>query len=237
MTQDCVYGRRRPRRPGARIAALALALALAFGCGSDLGPRFEEPSRLPGVETEYRVSAVVERGPYLDALLARPGSDPLRFFFPADDGCRAVVRVESHVAYSAETIPGIVRNANGECGSVGLGSLRVWRDRRGRQSRRVLPTGNASYRVVYQDHDLTLVRGRFPYANQIGWAGGWDTLASLPRGAACDALAVRGNATIEFRVAGPEPYRLISGPEPCPIDAFLKPLPGVAAGPGHEAAP
>lgn len=207
----------------ARSFAGGIALGLALGCGGPAGPRAELPARLPGSSTSYRVEASVERGDYLDVLLARPGQT-LRFFFPADAACRAVLRPEAEVAYRSVSLLGRVSSADGECDSVGIGSLRVWRDRRPRQSRDVLPSGNAVYRRVYRDADLTLVRGRFPTANQIGWAGGWDSLAALPRSPACDALADRGNASVEFRVAGPEPYRLTSGGEPCPIDAFLKPL-------------
>jgi hypothetical protein len=209
--------------------SLAAGLA-ALGCGSDLGPRLEDPSPIPGMKTRYIVAGVVERGDYLDAVLVREDR-PRRFFFPASETCRAVVRLEAPVDYESVSVPGTVESPAGVCDAVGIGSLAEWRDRLPRRSMRPVPTGNAVYRSVYQDADLTLVRGRFPYASQIGWVGGWDTLAALPRGEACDALAARGNSTIEFRVAGPQPYRLSSGPEPCPIDAFVKPLGGAAAAP------
>jgi hypothetical protein len=218
-----------------RVARIGLVVALVLGCGGQ-GPSLEQPSRFPGASTAYQVTFVVARGSYLDAVIERQGSS-LRLFFAANDACRRVVRVEAVVEYKATSVPGKVKNAQEECDAVGIGSLRFWRDRRPRQSKRVIPRGNAEFRSVYQDSDLTLVRGRFPYANQIGWAGGWDTLAALPRNAACDALVARGSASIEFRVAGPEPYRLVTGEGRCTIEAFLRPLPGDVAGTDSESWP
>jgi len=207
---------------------IGLAVALVLGCGGQ-GPRMEEPSGLPGVSTAYQVTLVAPRGSYLDAMLERESSS-LRLFFPASDVCRRVIRIEALVEYRATSVPGTVRNTQEECEAVGIGSLRFWRDRRPRQSRQVIPRGNAEFRRVYQDSELTLVRGRFPYANQVGWAGGWDTIAALPRNAACDALVARGSASIEFRHAGPEAFRLVTGEGRCTIEGFLRPLPGDAAG-------
>jgi hypothetical protein len=218
-----------------RAVRIGLAAALVLGCGGQ-GPSLEQPSRFPGGSTTYQVTFVVARGPYLDAVIERQGSS-LRLFFPANDACRRVVRVEAMVEYKATSVPGTVKNAQEECESVGIGSLRVWRDRRPRQSKQVIPRGNAEFRNVYQDSEITLVRGRFPYANQIGWAGGWDTLAALPRNAARDALVARGSASIEFRHAGPEPYRLVTGEGRCTIEGFLRPLPGAAAGTDSESEP
>ena len=201
---------------------IGLAVALVLGCGGQ-GPRMEEPSGLPGVSTAYQVTLVAPRGSYLDAMLERESSS-LRLFFPASDVCRRVIRIEALVEYRATSVPGTVRNTQEECEAVGIGSLRFWRDRRPRQSRQVIPRGNAEFRRVYQDSELTLVRGRFPYANQVGWAGGWDTIAALPRNAACDALVARGSASIEFRHAGPEAFRLVTGEGRCTIEGFLRPL-------------
>jgi len=212
----------------AHVLRIGLVVAWVLGCGGQ-GPRLEQPSGLPGVSTAYQVTLVVPRGPYLDAMLEREGSS-LRLFFPASDACRRVVRVEAMVEYVATSVPGTVKNTQEECDAVGIGSLRFWRDRRPRQSKQVIPRGNAEFRRVYQDSELTLVRGRFPYANQIGWAGGWDTIAALPRNAACDALVARGSASLEFRHAGPEAYRLVTGEGRCTIEAFLRPLSGDAAG-------
>ena len=211
-----------------RAVRIGLAVALMLGCGGQ-GPRLEQPSTFPGSSTAYQVTFVVPRGPYLDAVLEREGSS-LRLFFPASDACRRVVRVEAVVEYVATSVPGTVKNTQEECEGVGIGSLQFWRDRRPRQSREVIPRGRAEFRRVYQDSELTLVRGRFPYANQVGWAGGWDTLAALPRNAACDALVSRGSASLEFRHAGPEAFRLVTGEGRCTIEGFLRPLPGDAAG-------
>lgn len=224
--------RRREVHVVARAVRIGMAIAWVLGC-SGQGPRLEQPSGLPGVSTTYQVVNVVARGPYLDAVLEREGSS-LRLFFPASDACRRVVRVEAVVEYTATSVPGTVRNAQEECEGVGIGSLQFWRDRRPRQSKQVLPRGNAEFHSVYQDSELTLVRGRFPYANQVGWAGGWDTLAALPRNAACDALVARGRASLEFRVAGPEPYRLVTGEGSCPIEGFLRPLPSHGTGTDSE---
>lgn len=214
------------RRPALVLVCIGSLLA----CAGDLSPRPEAPSRIPGVNTSYQVTGLAERGEYLDAVFERPGSI-LRFFFPANDVCRQVVSLEAEVTYKTVSVLGTVENEHGTCQSVGIGSLRTWRDRRPRQSRQVLPRGSAVYREVYQDDELTLLRGRFPYANQIGWVGGQDTLAAVPRTDGCDRIVARGNTTLTYRHSGPDPYRLGSD---CVILGFLKPLPQATRSGGSE---
>jgi hypothetical protein len=215
-----------------RALAIGLAFSMLLGCGNQ-GPRLREPSGIPGTSTEFQVTFVAPRGPYLDAVLERERTS-LRLFFPADDVCRRVVRVEAVLDYVATSVPGTVKTAQEECEAVGIGDLRFWRDRRPRQSREVIPRGRAEFTEFYRDSELTLVRGRFPYANQVGWAGGWDTLAALPRNEACDALVARGTASLEFRHAGPDPFRLVTSQGRCTIEGFLRPLPGDTTGTESE---
>jgi hypothetical protein len=107
---------------------------------------------------------------------------------------------------------------------VGIGSLAAWRDSRPRPQVGPLPAKQADYRVEYQDRDLAMLRGRFPLLGLIAWPGMGDTLVVIPQTPACKPLLQQGVATIEYRVAGPDPYVLLVGGERCPIQGLIQPV-------------
>jgi hypothetical protein len=51
-----------------------------------------------------------------------------------------------------------------------------------------------------------------------------DTLVLLPQRQPCRALIQRSVATIEYRVAGPDPYVLLDDDQRCPILGLLQPI-------------
>jgi hypothetical protein len=195
--------------------AVRIALAILVLCGCAAG--------LPGSAREHLVVYVTQRGAYLDAVLERSDAT-LRFFFPADETCREALRKETWVEYVNLGTLGEVRAADLTCTPVGIASLEAWRSRRGRRLEGPLPRSPVSFRVVYQDEEYVLARGRFPLANRIGWSGGEDTLALIPRTAACAPVIARGTGSMEFRVAGRDPFILVSAAGRCPIEGFVRPL-------------
>ncbi len=198
-----------------RHAALRIVLAtfVLSGCAGGL----------PGSVRDHQVVFVAERGAYLDAVLERSDST-LRFFFPSDETCREVLRKQAWVEYVNLGTLGEVRRADLTCTPVGIASLEAWRSRRGRRLEGPLPRSPVNFRVVYQDEEYVLARGRFPLASRIGWSGGEDTLALIPRTSACAPIIARGAGSMEFRVAGRDPFILVSAEGRCPIEGFVWPL-------------
>lgn len=213
---------------------MLLALgALGAGCASVTGgapnPFFPQPR----VVTELAV-----RDGYLDATLSGPGH-PLRFFFPRGEVCAALLRPEGKVGYVARGRYGQVVWPEGQaptperqgeaCVPLGVGSLRVWRDRQPRPrtaggATAGLERDTAHFRVVYRDDAGILLRGRFPLAGAVGFAAAQDLVAFVPASEPCLATIAGGEATLEFRESGPEPFRLMTEPPArCVVEGFAIP--------------
>ena len=69
-----------------------------------------------------------------------------------------------------------------------------------------------------------MLRGRFPLLGLIAWPGMGDTLVLLPQTPPCQALMQQSVATIEYRVAGPDPYVLLEGDKRCPLLGLIQPI-------------
>ncbi len=199
----------------ARTKSVAGLLVL-FGLGACTG--------VPGISTHDQVTGVVERGPYLDALVDQRGNT-LRFLFPASDVCRRVIATEAIVEYKADGPLGRFEGGGESCEPIGIASLAAWRDRGPRGATRPVPRRPATFRVVYEDDTVVMARGRFPFTGRIGLSGGEDTIAIIPNSDACRRIIERGRASLEFRDSGPDPFRLITSDGRCPIEGFVRPLP------------
>ncbi len=214
------------RRPV--FAALGCAFALAWALTAPLGctdsPAREQVRRLPGQTTNFIIAFALDRGPYIDALLER--SDSLRrFLFPQSEVCRRLIVTENAVDWVATGPIGRVRVGDERCDPVGIAGLQQWRDRRPRAPGGPLQRSRSTFKTVFRDHDVTMVRGRFPFTGAVGFSGGHDVVALLPRNDVCDAVAERGIASIEFRVMGPDPITLIHSGSRCAIEGFALPIP------------
>jgi hypothetical protein len=145
------------------------------------------------------------------------GNSTQRFFTLANEPCLSVLRPEAAVDYVSLGPLGQFRAGDLRCDPVGIGSLAAWRDQRPRHRGGPLPVGQANYRVEYQDQDLAMLRGRFPLLGMIGWPGMGDTIVLVPQAPPCQALLERSTATIQFRVAGPDPFVLFNAGQHCAV--------------------
>jgi hypothetical protein len=116
------------------------------------------------------------------------------------------------------------------CDSVGFGDPLI---RRARQPRAgtlqgvPVPREQATYRILYEDADVVLLRGRFPLAFTIGWTGGGDTVAAVENVDRCRGPVEARVASMEYRPAGPNTLALIGDGGLCRIEGLIQP-PGSA---------
>jgi hypothetical protein len=174
------------------------------------------------MSTTWVVNSVVERGPYLDVTISSGGST-MRYFTPTSETCRNLLRVEQPVSYVSLGQMGQFGTGDVVCVPAGIGSLREWRDSRPRPRVPPLPSGQANYRLDYEDKDVAMLRGRFPLLYLIGFAGLGDSIVVLPKTPECLPLLSRDVATIEFRDAGPAPYVIYAGEQRCPVLGLVQP--------------
>ncbi len=210
-------------------AAAALGLALLLGCTTELRTGASEAASVIGVPSRVpaEVTLLARRAGFLDARVDTRRSE-LRFYFPVSEACMAVVTGDGPAEYASTGPYGRLFRGDLSCDPVGLLNLRVWRDRRPRQTTRtssIVPRDTARYEVVYVDEEVFIARGRFQLAALVGWVGGFDTLAIFPNAPECDALLERGVATMEYRDAGPEPMILINKRQRCPFLGFAMSYP------------
>lgn len=212
-------------RPVARLAAfLALATALAPSACNWRKTTWE--LGMGGFGMELLVVHVDERGPYLDVSLTGHGLN-LRSFTPASDVCRAVLRPEAAVKYIERGVGGRFEREEVSCDAVGYGDPLI---RRARQPRgdslrsSPVPRAQATFQTVYEDADLVLLRGRFPLAFHVGWAGGADSVAVVENGAPCRGPIERGVASMEFRPSGRNTLSLVGEGGLCRIEGLILPL-------------
>jgi hypothetical protein len=175
------------------------------------------------MQTSSTVQSVVERGPYLDVEISQGGSTR-RYFAPAKEPCRGLLKAEAAIEYVNLGPLGQLQSGQVVCEPVGIGSLAAWRDQRPRPQVGPVPARQADYRLEYQDQDLAMLRGRFPLLGLIAWPGMGDTIVVLPQMPACQQLLKQSIATIEYRVAGPDPYVLLDGDKRCPLQGLIQPI-------------
>jgi hypothetical protein len=207
-----------------RRVCIGLALLVVLGCAKtkDVGKKaFWELS--PVASRGVSVVQVETEGPYLLADLRGMGSER-RFIAPATEICERVLAPEAAVTHSKHGTFGRFTREGEECDAVGIGSLAAWRDSRPRTRGRPLPRATARFALFHRGEEVVMVRGRFPFTNRVGIAGGYDLVALLPNSKLCQRPIERGEASIEFRDAGDEPFRLIGSDGSCPILGFATPV-------------
>jgi hypothetical protein len=201
-----------------RVCTVGLGMSALLACAADQPIGF---LRLPGSGTDTEVTKVHERGGYLDATL---GSQ--RFMFPADEGCVAVISEGARVRYLETGVLGMVESEAGRCEPIGVGSLETWRSNASRKANdRPNPRAQIVFREIFRDDHVAFLRGRFPLANRARLRGD-DIVAVISAEEPCleGVGSERQTGTMEFRQAGPRPFRAFLGGRQCPILAFARPL-------------
>ncbi len=202
------------------VVAISTVFAFSLGCVS-----------VPGSSPSYQVAEVSRIGPLIQARLdwtsdlAAVSSDAkITLLFPTGEVCDRLLVVGTETEYLARGITGTVRVGEETCESVGIASPREWRDRRPRpRGSEPLPRAQATYRVVLRAGDTAILRGRFPLASRIGWAGGEDTLALMPTTGKCAALLDKTVASMEYRPGGRIALALVSSDGLCELQGFARP--------------
>ncbi len=182
-----------------RGAALVIVLSALGGCAKVGAVRLPP---YPGRAIPFDVARVSMRDTYLDVELENDRRS-LRLFLPDTDACQTVLAGQGSVAFVEDGPIGVVRRGAESCDAIGIGSLADWRDRRPRPTGVFSPRSQATFTLIYADMDLALVRGRFPLAGLVGWPGGLDTIAAIPRTealheAAAAFMTERGDDAVEF---------------------------------------
>jgi hypothetical protein len=202
---------------------LMLGASLALGCESLLF------SLNPFASADAMVVASGEHGPYLFADLT---GSVLRegFIAPLSAPCARVLAPEAQVHFRRHGNFGRLSRDEEACEAVGTLSLGARRaQRRVRDS--VVPRSVARFTLAHRDAQYILLRGRFALASRVGIPSAFDLVAVLPVDPVCDEVAARGEATLEFRPAGDEPFRLLASGRHCVVAGFALPIEGLPAGP------
>ena len=178
----------------------------------------------PFAGTELGVAAESTIGPYL--LVDVSGRrEQLRLMTPISPACTAIAQPEARVRYQKSCVFGRLERHGERCDAVGVASLEAWRNRQlRRRSAQVVPRATARFGPVAETDQYLLVRGRFPLASRVQIPAGFDLVALLPANATCRAVRDRGQASLEFRPAGRDPFRLPVGSDACVIEGFATPI-------------
>ena len=203
-----------------RLGLLVLLWALVVACTPG---QVLVQAGIPGTYTRATLSELRERADYLDAVVETAGYR-FRFFFPRSEECRETLVEGSALQYAHLGSLGRVRRGDSHCDPIGILSLAQWRDRGPRQIRRPVPRAQAKFEVFYRDEDLALARGRFPLAGEIRWTGGLDTVGVIPIDPDCESILSAGVASMQFRVAGKDPFVLVGEERFCTMLGFARPV-------------
>jgi hypothetical protein len=162
-----------------------LALALLTSCASFKGDH---------------VARTTERGPYLDSTVYLSGN-AWRFLTPRSEECIEVLEPNAKISRSRVGIFGrLVSHGGVTCNPVGIGTLERWR--RGRREGEMAPSSAASWRIIHEDDETFLLRGRFPLASRLGFANARDVVTMIPNDDICAPIARSGSSNLLFRTSG-----------------------------------
>jgi hypothetical protein len=216
MSREGGLGVRRSMLTAGSVALLVLA-----ACGG---------LPYPGRSSDYTLSNVTPRGPYVEATISA-GGEVLRFFFDAsDESCRQLLVPDARVQYIEFGTLGQLRGNDLTCQPIGIASLAAWTSRVPRpRNTGPRPSAPVHFREFYRDAQLVFVRGEFPLAGLVGWPGGRDTVAVLPRNEACQAPSQAQSGTMYYSPTASDPLWLGSDSQRCPILGLVEPRPATTS--------
>ncbi len=81
------------------------------------------------------------------------------------------------------------------------------------------PSSPARWRIIHEDSQVLLLRGRFPVASRLGVANTFDVVAMVANDDVCAPIARAGQATLVFRPSGRRVLQL----GPCAVLAVATP--------------
>jgi hypothetical protein len=212
-----------PRSGWATGLVLAASL-LAIGCSPEKA-LWQSGIQLPGIDKTMSVQRLVARGDYIDAILS--GSDfVIEVYLPNNEACGAIFREGVEVNYLEGAPGGVYKKDDWVCTSAGIGTLKEWRNRmpRPRNTGSVVERAFAKYQLVYQDADVTFLRGRFPLSARLGFVGLDDTIAVVPNSPECEAPIGRNTSSMEFYQTGKKVITLVSTHGQCLILGLIAPF-------------
>ncbi len=183
---------------------------------------------------DLSVAYVAPRWVFLEATLYGHGLS-LTVYTPASEECIHVLEIDQPVDYVERGVGGRFLRDGVQCDTVGIGPPLVQRTRGGRGGSlrtQPIPRERASFRVVFEDEEVLMLRGRFVLASRIGWRGGHDSVAVVPNEPRCQAAVEGGTASMEFRPAGRNTLSLVARGGGCPIVGLVIPPPPEPTAPG-----
>jgi hypothetical protein len=199
---------------------VALAASLLFACNT------ERSLYQMGFDTDLVVTRVEPRGGYLDTTLTGDAGT-VRLFAPPTEECRRVLAPETTVEFESVGA-GRASRDGARCDVAGFGPVEELSRRRGDPtslSTTAIPREQADWQVVHQDAETIFLRGRFPLASLVGWAGGSDTVAVVSSAPTCREIAARGVGSLEYRPRGADTLALVGSDGLCRIEALIRPAP------------
>lgn len=196
---------------------LAFAASLLFACNT------ERALYQMGFDTDLLVTRVEPRGGYLDATL-RGDAGTVRLFVPPTEECRRVLAPEANVQFESVGAGRVSRDGV-RCDAAGIGPVEELSRRRPNPTvaSTAIPREQANWKVVHQDDETIFLRGRFPLAGLVGWAGGDDTVAVVSSASHCREIAARGVGSLEYRPRGQDTLALVGRDGLCRVEALIRP--------------
>ncbi|MBW2229231.1 MAG: hypothetical protein JRG92_02580 [Deltaproteobacteria bacterium] len=196
----------------------AQSIPLGRAAAADLSPGLSK------TQTDMTVHEVNDRGPYIEARLDMSGKDFFAYALIGDD-CRSIFQPGAKVTYIDSGPLGEFERAGFHCQVLGVGNLRIWRDRKVRSASQLAPRSQASYQLIHRDDDVALLRGTFPQAARLGFSGSSDLIAIVPVSEVCEGPIASGTASIEYRPKGKRVLSLVGKNGLCDLRGLAQPPP------------
>ena len=185
----------------------------------------------------FAIHDVVERAGYLAADLTRD-DETLGFYFEPTPDCRAILIQGAEALYRKRGPLGTLEQGEVECVPVGIGRIRSWALRNPVPlDLPILPSAAATFREIYRDAEVVIVRGNFPLSALVYFPGGRDSVAFLPNVDVCQGRIEQGGAFMQYKRDTPEVVWLGGADAPCPILGLARPLAPQEPGSGDVAPP